>query len=55
MKRFGEQEFIAQMNDRVIYRKAYDQAKQLISLKEIPISVADYFKHVNEHKHTHGE
>ena len=55
MKRFGEQEFIAQMNDRVIYRKAYDQAKQLISLKEIPIGVADYFKHVNEHKHTHGE
>ncbi len=55
MKRFGEQEFISQMNDRVIYRKAYDKAKEMISLKEKKVSVEDYFKHVNTHKHNHGE
>jgi trigger factor len=55
MKRFGEQEFISQMNDRVIYRKAYDTAKEKISLKEKKVSVEDYFKHVNTHKHQHGE
>lgn len=55
MKRFGEQEFISQMNDRVIYRKAYDTAKEKISLKEKEVSVEDYFKHVNTHKHQHGE
>ena len=55
MKRFGEQEFISQMNDRVIYRKAYDAAKEKISLKEKKVNVEDYFKHVNTHKHQHGE
>jgi len=55
MKRFGEQEFISQMNDRVIYRKAYDKAKEMISLKEKKVSVENYFKHVNTHKHNHGE
>ena len=55
MKRFGEQEFISQMNDRVIYRKAYDTAKEKISLKEKKVNVEDYFKHVNTHKHQHGE
>lgn len=55
MKRFGEQEFISQMNDRVIYRKAYDTAKEKISLKEKKVSVEDYFKHVNSHKHQNGE
>jgi trigger factor len=55
MKRFGEQEFIGQMSDRVIYRKAYDKVKDVITLKEKSISVEDYFKHVNEHKHAHGE
>lgn len=55
MKRFGEQEFISQMNDRVIYRKAYDKVKEMISLKDKKVSVEDYFKHVNTHKHNHGE
>ena len=55
MKRFGEQEFISQMNDRVIYRKAYDKAKEMITVKEKKVSVENYFKHVNTHKHNHGE
>jgi len=55
MKRFGEQEFISQMNDRVIYRKAYDKAKEMITVKEKKVSVENYFKHVNKHKHNHGE
>lgn len=55
MKRFSEQEFVGQMNDRVIYRKSYDKVKEMITLKEKAIDVESYFKHVNEHKHTHGE
>ncbi len=55
MKRFSEQEFISQMNDRVIYRKSYDKAKEMITIKEKNISVDDYFQHVNSHKHSHGE
>jgi len=54
-KRLGEREFVQQMADRVIYRKSYDKVKEIVTLKKTPISVEDYFKHVNSHKHTHGE
>jgi len=44
-----------QMADRVIYRKAYDAVKELITIKSKKISVEDYFSHVNAHKTAHGE
>ena len=55
MKRLQDQEFIGQMNDRVIYRKAYDQIREMISVKEKKTNVENYFKHVNKHKEQHGE
>jgi trigger factor len=54
-KRLAEREFVMQMADRVIYRKAYDAVKGIVSLKSKKISVEDYFKHVNAHKTEHGE
>lgn len=54
-KRMAEREFVSQMADRVIYRKAYDQVKELITLDEKAVSVEDYFKYVNDHKHEHAE
>ncbi len=54
-KRLGDREFIMQMTDRVIYRKAYDAIKELATIKTKKISVEDYFKHINEHKAAHGE
>jgi hypothetical protein len=54
-QRLGEREFVQQMADRVIYRKAYDKVKELISLKPERVSVEVYFKHVNSHKHEHHE
>jgi len=54
-KRLGEREFVMQMADRVIYRKAYDAVKGIVSVKSKKISVEDYFKHVNAHKSEHGE
>jgi trigger factor len=54
-KRLAEKEFVQQMADRVTYRLAYDKVKEIISLKKISISVEDYFKHVNSHKHEHAE
>ncbi|MBS3914778.1 MAG: trigger factor [Bacteroidetes bacterium] len=54
-QRMGEREFVQQMADRVIYRKAYDAVKNMITLEPIKISVEDYFKHVNSHKHEHAE
>lgn len=54
-KRLGEREFVMQMADRVIYRKAYDAIKGIVSLKSKKISVEDYFAHVNAHKSAHGE
>jgi trigger factor len=54
-KRLAEREFVMQMADRVIYRKAYDAIKGSVKLKSKKISVEDYFKHVNAHKTAHGE
>jgi trigger factor len=54
-KRLAEREFVMQMADRVIYRKAYDAIKGDVTLKSKKISVEDYFKHVNAHKSEHGE
>lgn len=54
-KRLGEREFVQQMADRVIYRKSYDKVKEIVTLKRTPISVEDYFKHVNSHKQEHSE
>lgn len=54
-KRMGDREFVQQMADRVIYRKAYDKVKEIVKLEVKPISVEDYFKHVNSHKHEHAE
>jgi len=55
MKRLQDQEFIGQMNDRVIYRKAYDKVRDMITVKEKKTNVENYFKHVNKHKEQHGE
>ena len=54
-KRLKEREFIMQMADRVVYRKAYDAVKGIVTLKPKTISVEDYFNHVNAHKSEHGE
>ncbi|MBM3400271.1 MAG: trigger factor [Bacteroidetes bacterium] len=54
-KRMAEREFVTQMADRVIYRMAYDKVKETVTPKEKKVNVEDYFKHVNEHKHEHGE
>ena len=54
-KKLAEREFVMQMADRVIYRKAYDAVKELITIKSKKISVEDYFSHVNAHKTAHGE
>lgn len=54
-QRLGEREFVQQMADRVIYRKAYDKVKELVTIKTEKVTVEDYFKHVNSHKHDHNE
>ncbi|MDA1182925.1 MAG: hypothetical protein O3B82_04935, partial [Bacteroidetes bacterium] len=54
-KKLAEKDFVMQMADRVIYRKAYDHAKELVSLKSKKIKVADYFAHIHSHKTEHGE
>ena len=54
-KRMADREFVSQMADRVIYRKAYDKVKELVSIKTKKVTVENYFKHVNEHKTEHGE
>jgi len=55
MKRLEEREFVMQMSDRVIYRKAYDKVRELITLKTKNVNVEEYFNHVNKHKEAHGE
>jgi trigger factor len=55
MKRLEEREFVMQMSDRVIYRKAYDKVRELITLKTKKVNVEEYFNHVNKHKEAHGE
>lgn len=54
-KKLKEREFVMQMADRVVYRKAYDAVKGMVTLETKKISVEDYFNHVNAHKSEHGE
>ncbi|MFZ9755573.1 MAG: hypothetical protein ACO3DK_06020, partial [Bacteroidia bacterium] len=54
-KRMSDREFVSQMADRVVYRKAYDHVKTLVAYKSKKLSVEQYFEHVNKHKHEHGE
>lgn len=54
-QKLGEREFVQQMADRVIYRKAYDSVKEMVTISREKVSVEDYFKHVNSHKHEHNE
>ncbi len=55
MKRLEEREFVMQMSDRVIYRKAYDKVRDMITLNTKTVSVEEYFNHVNKHKEANGE
>lgn len=54
-QKLGEREFVQQMADRVVYRKAYDHIKTMVTIKTEKVSVEDYFKHVNSHKQEHAE
>lgn len=54
-QKLGEREFVQQMADRVIYRKAYDHIKTMVNIKTEKVSVEDYFEHVNSHKQEHAE
>jgi len=54
-KRLQDREFVMQMSDRVIYRKAYDSVKEIVTIKTKKTDVDGYFKHINEHKAAHGE
>ncbi len=54
-KRLQDREFVMQMSDRVIYRKAYDAVKNMVTMKTLKTDVDGYFKHINEHKAAHGE
>ena len=54
-KRLQDREFVMQMSDRVIYRKAYDAVKDMVTIKTLKTDVDGYFKHINEHKAAHGE
>ncbi|NQW43395.1 MAG: trigger factor [Bacteroidetes bacterium] len=50
-----KEEHVQQMNDIAVRRKVYDKLKEIITYKEIPISIEDFYKaiqaHNEEHKH----
>jgi trigger factor len=54
-KQLQDQDFRRRMADRVIHRKAYDAIKTMITLDPKPVSVEEYFNHINAHKHNHNE
>ncbi len=52
-KQLKDQDFKRRMADRVVQRKAFEAIRGMVTLKPIPVSVEEYFSHVNEHKHHH--
>lgn len=52
-KQLKDQDFKRRMADRVVQRKAFEAIRGMISLNPVPVSVEEYFSHVNEHKHHH--
>lgn len=52
-KQLKDNDFRRRMADRVVHRKSFDAVRQMVSLDEKPVSVEEYFSHVNAHKHQH--
>lgn len=52
-KQLKDQDFKRRMADRVVQRKAFEAIRGMISLNIVPVTVEQYFSHVNEHKHHH--
>lgn len=52
-KQLKDEDFKRRMADRVVQRKAFEAIRGMVTLKPVPVSVEQYFSHVNEHKHHH--
>jgi len=52
-KQLKDQDFKRRMADRVVQRKAFEAVRGMVTLKPVPVSVEEFFRHVNEHKHHH--
>ena len=48
-----KRDYIEQMNDIAIRRKVYNQVKEIISYKEIPVSIEEFYKLIETHNHQH--
>lgn len=46
-------EFVEQMNDIAIRRKVYNKIKEIISYKEIPVTIEEFYKRIEEHNALH--
>ena len=48
-----KRDYIEQMNDIAIRRKVYNQVKEIISYKEKPVSIEEFYKLIETHNHEH--
>lgn len=48
-----KRDYVEQMNDIALRRKVYNAIKNVISYKEIPVSVEAFYKIIEEHNHQH--
>lgn len=58
VKKFSDEslkkrDYIEQMNDIAIRRKVYNQVKEIISYKEKPVSIEEFYKLIETHNHEH--
>ncbi len=48
-----KRDYVEQMNDIALRRKVYHEIKNIISYNDKPVSIEEFYKHIEEHNHQH--
>jgi trigger factor len=48
-----KKDYVEQMNDIALRRKVYNKIKDIVSYNEKPVSIEEFYKHIEEHNHQH--
>ncbi len=48
-----KREYVEQMNDIALRRKVYHEIKEIVSYKDINVTIEEFYKNIEEHNHQH--
>ena len=48
-----KREYVEQMNDIALRRKVYHEIKEIVSYKDVNVTIEEFYKNIEEHNHQH--